>query len=356
MRISPLSFTSSYKYKIEKNNLKKIESRKKEYKEEKKDFKKDILEPSNFIFKSDLVQNNFPRTKYRAEGLEAQNFLRPFDPSDKTTTLPSRKKFLLMLECDNPLREGHFEDFLGDKKEIPLETFFVNLKHYKKDKLWALDMQNLTYFVSDLMINGASFDDILAASILGVNHINGGEFGYKRAQLGWISFPVNYTVCPNSRGEEYLRKYDCKMEKSFSPRPTDEFLKRANCVRIERSCGDFLVFYPELFFDDFPNLDLVKEIYNDLKSKENPTRKEIVDAMAKIQWLIAQETPFQRGSDSIATLLTRSIAHSYNIPTSPLKEGISLDFEAWGDDMEEYIEKYPNFFEINPLEELLSNS
>jgi len=103
--------------------------------------------------------------------------------------------------------------------------------------------------------------------------------------------------------------------------------------------------YPYLVKNEQSNLTIVKEIYNDLKSKKNPSEKEVTEAAAKIQWLIAQETPYQKGNDSVANILTRSLMHSYNLPVTPLKEGISLDFEAWGQNMDEYIKNYPDYFE-----------
>ena len=40
--------------------------------------------------------------------------------------------------------------------------------------------------------------------------------------------------------------------------------------------------------------------------------------------------------------------HANNIYISPLKEGVSLDFEAFDTDLDDYIERYPDFFEVRP--------
>ena len=38
----------------------------------------------------------------------------------------------------------------------------------------------------------------------------------------------------------------------------------------------------------------------------------------------------------------------YNLRISPLKEGVSLDFEAFYSNLDDYIKNYPNFFEKYP--------
>lgn len=96
------------------------------------------------------------------------------------------------------------------------------------------------------------------------------------------------------------------------------------------------------------NLNLVEKEYNKLREIENPSVDFVMRSCAIIQWLIAQETPYIRGSDSIANILTKSIMHANGIYISPLKDGISLDFEAFDTDLDDYIKKYPDFFKVKP--------
>ena len=274
--------------------------------------------------------------------------------------LPSQEKVYRALDTNKNIFDAHLEQDLGGKQELPLETYFIRMKKYKKDLLWARNMVNLTYLASDMMSHNKSFDEILSTVCLGVFYSNDKESYGILKKTATVPANVGFIMTPDKRGGEYYEKYktrtDCQKNGEFYPN-AGEYKKIANTSIVSRYCdGNIFVDYPRVTLKDSSNLEIVKEIYNDLKSKENPTRKEIVDAMAKIQWLIAQETPYLKGSDSVANILMRSIAHSYNVPISPLKEGISLDFEAFYSNLDDYVKNYPNFFETNPLEELLSNS
>ena len=84
-------------------------------------------------------------------------------------------------------------------------------------------------------------------------------------------------------------------------------------------------------------------------SMNTSNEDEINEACAKIQWLIAQSNPYLRGDDSIASTLTKAIYHSYDMKITPVKQGIGLDFEAFYSNLNDYIKKYPNFFEKTPV-------
>lgn len=58
--------------------------------------------------------------------------------------------------------------------------------------------------------------------------------------------------------------------------------------------------------------------------------------------------PLYKRVRSIANILTKSIMHANGIYISPLKDGISLDFEAFDTDLDDYIKKYPDFFKVKP--------
>ena len=96
------------------------------------------------------------------------------------------------------------------------------------------------------------------------------------------------------------------------------------------------------------NLELAKKEFEKLRSIKNPTDEEINRSIATIHWLIAQESPWERGSDSIANILTKAIYQAYNMQITPIKEGKSFDFEAFFCSLENYIKKYPDLFEIPP--------
>jgi len=276
----------------------------------------------------------------------------PAQAESKSYT-PSQIRFFETVNSNKALRNADFEDFLENKAQISPESYFIRMKHYKQDMPWAQDMVNLTYFISDLIEKGVDIKNIIKNTAFGIYYINDKhEYGVLKSYAIWGVHSKGYSIENNKRGEEYLEKYKTKIKKNYNPKPTEEYDIITNTISIypNKKGDSFLILYPDCDMYDYSNLDIVKQIYNELKNNENPSKKEIVSAMAKIQWLIAQETPYIRGSDSVATILTRSIAHAYHIPVSPLKEGISLDFEAWFQDMDKYIKNYPKYFEKNPLE------
>ena len=100
------------------------------------------------------------------------------------------------------------------------------------------------------------------------------------------------------------------------------------------------------------NLSLAEKEYEKLKSINNPNEHQILKSTAIIHWLISQESPFERGNDSFAGIIAKSILHSYNMYISPLKEEKSIDFEAFYTDLNEFIKIYPELFEIKPYKKI----
>ena len=247
--------------------------------------------------------------------------------------------------------------------------FFINMTDYKKDEQWAKQMETLTYFTSIAISSKVDFDSILNQIERNVEFIN-------RTASGFINYDASFGIrrkmhhcfgiLEGKRGSEYIERYNEKSKtknaiieligktlEMYCPKSNEEY-NEANVSKIgiisRYGIGKELlrVYQDSVEKYTISNLSLVKKEFNKLRAMENPTAEEVLRSCAIIQWLIAQETPYQRGSDSIANVLTKAIMHANNIYISPLKEGVSLDFEAFDTDLDDYIERYPNFFEVRP--------
>ena len=63
---------------------------------------------------------------------------------------------------------------------------------------------------------------------------------------------------------------------------------------------------------------------------------------------MAHSMPWERGSDAISNVFTRSLYKSMGIKTYPLKQGISLDLEAFYTPLDKYKQNFATFFEKAP--------
>ncbi len=272
-----------------------------------------------------------------------------------------------------PLSQNIFLNFTGRKKgksKITPECFFIRMKGYRKNYDWAEKMVEATHKVSDMIKSKTHFFDLLDCYICErISEINHSFlFGEKRtANSGYFRGAMMKKGDDCWKGSiEYFNKYKQKLQgidsndnPRFVPKSNQNY-PEANVCRITYEDNVFsgidknkIIIHYGWIDDDYnfienSNLKLCQKAYTELLSKENPTEKEILETCATIQWLIAQECPFKRGNDSIANLLAKSIMHCYNLRISPIKEGVSLDFEAFYSNLDDYIKNYPNFFEKYP--------
>jgi len=253
---------------------------------------------------------------------------------------------LLMNEAKEYLKQTN-------KEFIDINNFFIRMRAYGRNEFWARKMSQLSCVVSMMINKNEDFDKIMEVIQNGVLNINKAPnssyclYGIRRT----TNFHI-FSFGENLRGAEYYEKYLKKAGKhQFSVSANDEY-KKANIasVFINKSFKDdgtyqITVRNPQ---SSGVNLELAKHAYEKLKNIKNPTIKDINDTCATIQWLIAHEGPYSKGNDSVANILTKSIYHAYDIKISPIKEATSLDFEAFYRDLDDYIQKYPDFFEYKP--------
>lgn len=235
------------------------------------------------------------------------------------------------------------------KQNLPIDLYFISMKHYGRDLKWAERMLNATENISELIQNKENFSDVLLNIEDYVHEFNpqAGSYGFRRDP--WDNQGA-FVIKRFTRGEEYYDRYHDR----YQDLDNDVIkIKSNNSYPNANTCNIFKLDEDRIFIEygtskEYSNIEFAKEEYNKLLSKENPTIDEINKSVATIHWLMAQESPYLKGSDSVANLLTKSIYHAYNVKLSPLKEGRSLDFEAFYTNLDDFIEMYPYFFQIKP--------
>ena len=288
--------------------------------------------------------------------------------SEKCYTKNCLKSYVLAGICIENNSANIKNKVQQQRKQLLLgNEFFINMEGYKKDTAWASQMEILVYKISEAISLGKDFKSILSQIEMGVRRINtkrlnddNNSYGEKRTSYH------SFDIIQGTRGCEYLARYikksktknvqfikSGKTARAYSAKPNEEY-KEANVSRIEKIKLYGLkepiieIYQDSIKKGKISNLSLAEKEFNKLKGIKNPSVDDVMRSCAIIQWLIAQETPYVKGSDSIANVLTKAIMHANNIFISPVKDGISLDFEAFDTDLDDYIKKYPDFFKVRP--------
>ena len=229
----------------------------------------------------------------------------------------------------------HFPDFILSSKNNQ-SPFFINMDYYQKNQAWADKMLDLSETVSVQIKQKKSFNEVLNTILDGVKKINHSKlYGqYRHAPNGFCILEKQ----PN-RGIEYFSRYKDVMKSNHTnyikPKSNKEYPEANTCEiqlfnldgdseAIQIDYGIYTNSLNQPLYDKCSNLELAEKEYNKLIQIKNPSLKQINKSCATINWLIAQESPFVNGSDSIAKLLTTAIYAAYNVKLSPPKKRISF--------------------------------
>lgn len=235
-------------------------------------------------------------------------------------------------------------------QKLPSDLYFINMKHYGKDIKWADNMLYATEKITDLIREKANFETVLLNIEDYIREFNPQAGIYGRRRDPWDNSGA-YQIHDYKRGEEYFQRYydrypQLKEDGTVINIKSNRDYPKANTCKITRSKDDSI--FIKYGKSDVENIHLAQKEYDKLLSSKNPSIGEINKSVATIHWLMAQESPYSKGSDSVANLLTKSIYNAYNVKLSPIKDGQSFDFEAFYTNLDDYIKIYPDLFKIKP--------
>ncbi len=239
----------------------------------------------------------------------------------------------------------------GDKQIFDDDLYFVRMQRYDKRSKWAHSMNGLTYILSYLISSGRSFDEICALAQRELKNLNDSHTSFGQTRQTSHFFTIRED--DKYRGGEYYEKYKEKCKDliggTYTVRSNYEYSEVNTCsIEYDKYSKAITISHRKFDNDYRNNLVLANKEFNKLREIKNPTSDEINRSIATIHWLIAQQMPFKRGSDSFANLITKAMYHAYGMEVSQIKEGHSFDFEAFFRDLDDFIKIYPDLFEKPP--------
>ncbi len=246
-----------------------------------------------------------------------------------------------------------------------------NEKSYGKNIQWAHEMRIIQKTAEVLAKKGLSFDTIMnhissmyrdfdIAKTLESNQgasdrrIYSGEYrGFKPDDPAAV-LRNNGAYTPYNKEDgysEYYNKFEAVKDKKRTPPYDDVVLTE---IRSDAYIGNHMAHPLNSTVEN--GMSHVKDAYNSLepfrqkvKNGEKLTQEEIKQVhkkVSEIYFLMANIMPYSRGSNGISDILMRNIYQSLGINMPALKQGVSLDLEAFcTKNMDEYQEKWLTFFE-----------
>ncbi len=249
--------------------------------------------------------------------------------------------------CENQKYKDPID--IAQKQLADINSYYIRMQNYSRNYRWAEKMLEADEKITNAIKSGADFETVELLAQKGVQEAYNLDDRFKARKIHPKTYTSPYCVEKEGRGSEYFDTYAQKTSdrgENWKPSSSEEY-KDANVSSFKFLAED-VIKVEEGWNPRKSNLELAKREYEKLRSIENPTEEEINKSIATIHWLIAQESPYEKGSDSIANLITKSIYHAYNMETSPIKPGHSFDFEAWYQDLGDFVENYQDLFETRP--------
>lgn len=246
------------------------------------------------------------------------------------------------------------------------KDFYINIEGYGKNKDWAEAIKKTANRAVKDMQQEKTADEILVNIVKGTKIANGFSKNIvKRQHTGIIrtdrsgygktgEWKEIELVTPLSK---QYKTYESKLT-PIANKPLKSPYRDIGTAKIEK--GNWIDYGARIVHPDnkYINnaLDRVGKKYSDLKKDyiskpENVTKETlplINSDIAEIRWIMAHSMPWERGSDAISNVFTRSLYKSMGIKTYPLKQGISLDLEAFCTPLEKYKQNFSTYFEKAP--------
>ncbi len=249
------------------------------------------------------------------------------------------------------------------KLKFKQEDFFVKIRGYGKNKVWAKKIKETADISTKMICNNTSFENILkyiTAGVIKANSIvkdlskvlHSGILRIKRE--GWKNGSDwdGFDLCTNYSNIKRYKTYQNRLDKtSINPLKNPYKEIELTVPKIDKE-EHYLQHADSKYVNKAINLICKK--YSEFKTKFNSKNvntsqmEEINNSIAEIRWILAHSTPWERGSDAISNVFIRAMYKSLGIKSYPLKKGISLDLEAYCTELSEYKQKFPTFFEKPP--------
>lgn len=233
--------------------------------------------------------------------------------------------------------------------------FFIRIQGYGRNESWADDVIKTTDAAAEGIVKKTPAEKVLQFITAGIRSANA-KLGNTRkskhtgllrtVRNGWQSEPdCAYTFYARGRYSSYANRLNMLCIYPLEETPDKLAISRPiNFSDIEHGEQSKINNSLEVVFNDFQKL-FPKYLNQDAKKKDLP---DINSTIAEIRWILAHATPWVRGSDAISNAFMRAIYKAAGVKTFPVKEGISLDLEAYCTTLSDYKKCFPKYFEKPP--------
>lgn len=259
-----------------------------------------------------------------------------------------------MLSSINPVFTANIK---SPKLKFKREDFFVKIEGYGKDLDWADSVIKTTDNAVKEIREESKAESVLKLISDGVKKANANILladlrkimtsGILRTnRKGWECRPEPcYTLYEHGRYKSYAERLNMVCMYPLTETPEGLSISRPkDFCEIEhgdwRQINNSLKYVFKSFQKIFP-----KYLQKDAQSEN---LSEINSTIAEIRWVLAHATPWLRGSDAISNAFMRAMYKALSIKSYPLKEGVSLDLEAYCTELEEYKKRFSEYFEKPP--------
>lgn len=249
------------------------------------------------------------------------------------------------------------------KLKFVQKDFFVPIKGYGKNTIWANTAKSTADMAVNLIRNNTAVENVLKiistgirlANSLGKDIIKAAHSGILRTKReGWIcdSDWSGLVLWTNYSRDRKYKVYKNKLDQIAKKPLTNPYNDIGLTIPVVDKKEGFLKHPdPKYINSAFKHIaDIYSNFKNNFNSKDinNSQLKDVNDDIAEIRWILAHSMPWERGSDAISNVLIRAMYKSIGIKSYPLKKGLSLDLEAFCTELKDYKAKFPSFFEKPP--------
>lgn len=244
------------------------------------------------------------------------------------------------------------------------KDFFIKIRGYGRNTEWAREVKATTDVAVEMIREKQDCDNILqfiSARIKDANkiplsiekRIHSGILrtirpGYE-CDVNWAGNGLITEYTGINRYSGYADRLNKRLEKPL----TNPFPEMALTVPEAESLKTRYLHHAP-FYSINNALDIVKYQYNALHKRFKPEKvdskniDEINNRIAKIRWILAHATPWQRGSDAISNVFMRALYKAFGVKAGESARNISFDLEAYCTNLQEYQKIFPNYFKTPP--------
>lgn len=250
------------------------------------------------------------------------------------------------------------------KLALSQKDFFIKIKGYQKNTLWADEIKRTTEEAVELIRRNWDPDWVLFNITEGVKVAN--QFPQDqclRAHTGVLRTPrAGWEYGSDWDGCNIITPYNNNKYKCYEKRldiiaetplinpfyniglSTIRNDKQENVKEIRHPSPDFIN-------NAFQHIDRIYGFIqsNFIKKEVKPENmSQVNDQIAELRWIMAHTMPWERGSDSISNVFMRALYKAMGVKAYPPAKGVSFDLEAFCTNLDDYKRNFPNFFEKAP--------